>query len=547
MNGTHTVTAIVTLLLVATVLVPATFRQTEREHAEELPTASTWGYPVEAFGAVKDCTTDDSASIQAAIDEATSAGGGVVAFSAGCYSLGKHDRGKPETDHALIVRAPVNYDGVFGGIQLVGAGKDVTFLDFRGTGQAIEFGDWDGDPSFSATAQVSGIEIRDLSIRQRGARRSGIAIAGEVFTQFRLENLSIGTPRADYYKASPASQGFAQGVVLYGVSDFGIIENLFMPGNAVGVSLTGQGNGVSIRSVDIAGDPDASSPQVGIVIKDSVNVSIANSRFHDFSAGKSVAVRAEGQTWALTVMDNYFEDCRRGVWIYSDRINFAPRIVNNYFNSDRAGPNSVSVELGVPGGLWGVKSPVVSGNVFAHLPRDGTAVAVNNDVDGYLLESNVYLGSCVVGDKNGDYCTTDEDCPGSANCIHKSQQPKRIGANRKRGLDRDYHPATDASREVDSPSATAECMGASSASTVQIDGCSIVSFAGNETIRQIETCDDSNRGQEVRILCSRGQAPRFADGKGNLQLAGDFACTRNDTLLIACDGANWLEGSRSVN
>jgi hypothetical protein len=33
----------------------------------------------------------------------------------------------------------------------------------------------------------------------------------------------------------------------------------------------------------------------------------------------------------------------------------------------------------------------------------------------------------------------------------------------------------------------------------------------------------------------------------NLNLAGNFVTTANDTLTLMCDGVNWNEVSRSVN
>lgn len=45
-------------------------------------------YPVANYGAAADCSTDDSSAIQAAINAASSVGGGTVLFAPGCYAIG---------------------------------------------------------------------------------------------------------------------------------------------------------------------------------------------------------------------------------------------------------------------------------------------------------------------------------------------------------------------------------------------------------------------------------------------------------------------------
>lgn len=63
-------------------------------------------FDVVAYGAAGDGSTNDAAAIQEAIDAATAAGGGIVSFPPGIYSI----------QSALVLKAGVVLEGAFGGI-----------------------------------------------------------------------------------------------------------------------------------------------------------------------------------------------------------------------------------------------------------------------------------------------------------------------------------------------------------------------------------------------------------------------------------------------
>lgn len=90
-------------------------------------------YDVTAYGALGDGVTDDCASIQAAIDAAEAAGGGVVFFPAGIYLL---DSSHPvETGVALNIDDDNVYlEGVGRGISKIRLGDDlnISLINFQG-------------------------------------------------------------------------------------------------------------------------------------------------------------------------------------------------------------------------------------------------------------------------------------------------------------------------------------------------------------------------------------------------------------------------------
>jgi hypothetical protein len=97
---------------------------------------------------------------------------------------------------------------------------------------------------------------------------------------------------------------------------------------------------------------------------------------------------------------------------------------------------------------------------------------------------------------------------------------------------------------------SAACTDTTPANTITANGCSMVSLlAGATQIKTINTCDAGNKGRTLTVLCGAG-TPSFGDAPasgGNLFIGAAFTCTGNDSISFLCDGANWIETSRSVN
>lgn len=70
----------------------------------------------------------------------------------------------------------------------------------------------------------------------------------------------------------------------------------------------------------------------------------------------------------------------------------------------------------------------------------------------------------------------------------------------------------------------------------------IFTITGTTNITSITA---TNRSGSLVVLVFAG-ALTVTDGS-NLNLAGNFVTTANDTLTLMCDGVNWNEVSRSVN
>jgi hypothetical protein len=89
------------------------------------------------------------------------------------------------------------------------------------------------------------------------------------------------------------------------------------------------------------------------------------------------------------------------------------------------------------------------------------------------------------------------------------------------------------------------CKAAPAATVLAADGCNVIGLSGGGAVSSIRTCDSANAGRQLIVLCGTSSA-RVSDG-GNLALAGDFACTADDSLTLLCDGAKWVEITRSLN
>ena len=108
-------------------------------------------YNVKAYGAKGDGVTDDAAAIQAAINAAIAAGGGIVFFPPGTY----------ETTSTLS--KPMS----FGGPSIIGAGYNSTSISYSGTGSSLYIQGGSGALSgievsgitFNGTSSSNGIEI----------------------------------------------------------------------------------------------------------------------------------------------------------------------------------------------------------------------------------------------------------------------------------------------------------------------------------------------------------------------------------------------------
>ena len=86
----------------------------------------------------------------------------------------------------------------------------------------------------------------------------------EVMSQSRLEDLSIGTSRADWAPASGIDNGFATGLQMYGVSDFNYIDHVHGRHNLIHVDSQNQGNNNIFVNCDFQGHDSPTQAEIGI-------------------------------------------------------------------------------------------------------------------------------------------------------------------------------------------------------------------------------------------------------------------------------------------
>ena len=103
---------------------------------------------VKGYGAKGDGVTDDTAAIQAAVDAAEAAGGGIVFFPNGTYL----------TSSTLTVESS--------NVHLVGAGKSSTLINYTGSAVAVQVGD--------GIINAQNVQISNLYINDSGTGTIGI-------------------------------------------------------------------------------------------------------------------------------------------------------------------------------------------------------------------------------------------------------------------------------------------------------------------------------------------------------------------------------------
>lgn len=169
---------------------------------------------------------------------------------------------------------------------------------------------------------------------------------------------------------------------------------------------------------------------------------------------------------------------------------------------------------------------------------DGTFLAIG---DGAAEDQGIVMVDDA-GDHTIQYNTTDE--------VFDLSDPIRAGGT---GSEVTASSSNDLALNVDDgqfvkPDTTVwkECADTAGAATVTADDCNMITFTGSTSITTLNTCNAANTGRVLYISCG-AYTGTITDGN-NLDIAGDLECnTDADTLVLLCDGSNWLELSRSLN
>lgn len=307
-------------------------------------------YPASRYGVAAGASAaTNSAGLQAAIDAAATAGGGIVQLPTNTIST------------------PINFDTTLQikpYVTFAGSGVSSTYLRYTGTGTAISF----------ATGSVHRFHLRDFYLINAGSGAKGIASLGNPnsISRFRISNVQI--------------REFQYGLEL-NYSWVGLVENLIPIANTVaGVHCTaGQVNGIKFHGGEYTGNEigvliDGSSHNGvwldGVVIEDNEREGL-----------KSTASNMAG----LVIHACYFERNAASDLIspdvYMSGSSRSAQIVHNTFvprGSSAAGYYHVK--------LFGGSSPHVRGNSFVPLTGDRCVSIASSSVSNARIGVN-YWGS----------------------------------------------------------------------------------------------------------------------------------------------------------
>lgn len=226
--------------------------------ASAAPAASDVGlasyYDVKGYGARGDGVTDDTAAIQAAVDDARSNGGGVVYLPTGSYPVSRS----------------INITS--GSIGVRGVGMSSEIIGTAPTGNII----FAGRPTEGAPP-VQNVFFEDFAIRASVKKTSGAAIFGQYAERFRIEDV-----RAARHESAVAANNLYDsfyfryydtvaltnvniaashaGLTLFGRPDQSYGAGLWLHGGSrvllceVGVHIAGSSGGIAFEDVDIIGN-----------------------------------------------------------------------------------------------------------------------------------------------------------------------------------------------------------------------------------------------------------------------------------------------------
>jgi Pectate lyase superfamily protein/Right handed beta helix region len=217
-------------------------------------TALTSYFDVSGYGAQGDGTTDDTAAIQAAIDAAQAAGGGVVFLPSGSFAVGSTLR---------ITASGVGIRGVGATSEILGTAVD---------GDIIYAGRGDDAPH-----AVQEVFFEHFTVRAAVPKTSGAAIYCEYAERFRIDDVKAATQEAAstannlydgfyfrYFDTCLLSNVIAAcshtGLTLFGRPDQSYGAGLWLIGGsrvlgcATGVHIAGSSGGIAFEDVDIIGN-----------------------------------------------------------------------------------------------------------------------------------------------------------------------------------------------------------------------------------------------------------------------------------------------------
>jgi hypothetical protein len=322
--------------------------------------------------------------VQAAISDLPSTGGTVYMIP-GHYTLGAATAAVtiPILTSATDSRAYV----------LEGAGRDLVFLHYTGTGSAIRYPQVNTG-SVGSSWQSNRNVFRGFSILQNGTARTGNGIYLSYGSHNLFEDLSIGCLRSSISSGEPDT-GFSYGILMEGppsdeVSDFNTFQGCYFAGNTTGVFMENQCDNAKFYDCHFEPRQDVAVAQNGLLLSNGQGWTIHGCHFnyYDFDT-TSYGVRLQTVAQGVDIAGCYFEGNSNGVYLYTDGNQKGIHIHGNFFTGGST-TTAVGVRAGIDGATFTVAGLVVEANSFAGLSTSEIGVRIGSDVKDFKLLGNVY-------------------------------------------------------------------------------------------------------------------------------------------------------------
>lgn len=467
---------------------------------------------VRSFGAKGDGSANDATAIQAAITACSTAGGGVVYLPPGTYK----------------VTSPLEHKNF---VSLVGSGADSCTLRASGNVYAVNL------TGANRTA------IRDLTIDAAAVQSSGGGINMVAASlNARFENLYFGNNLFNSLNISGGSG------IVYGRT----LRWNGVTGHNTAITI---GDGTTLTTdvwlSDLSGTASTTADmQTWVdVARNTDTVELTNCIFLK-STSHPVRIGAFGAGGVLTLgrFNNVIVESGATGFFLQNATDF--KLTGCSANSNTTG---VDVQASCRGVSWrggaiqantGTGVVLRSGAVFTDF--DGVHIDANNQANGGFDDgvevqagaTDFKVQNCTIGNNvrtGGHQKYGVQINAGASDRFHI--EGNDLSGNDTGAFDNN---ATGAIQCVQGNTPWTQ-VGVASATTTTLPGGSVVLVSGTTTITSVTA---SYAGRVVTLVFSG--ALTFTDGS-NLQLAGNFVTTGNDTITLACDGSNWYEVARSVN
>jgi len=345
--------------------------------------------------------TTDSNPVQAALNDLPTTGG-TVYMVPGYYALGT---GSNAVTIPILTSSTDRRSYRF-----EGAGRDLVFLLYSGSGNAIRYPQVNTGTAGSSW-QSNQLVFRGFSLHQTGTARTGTGISCNYISESLFEDMNIGNVRTDR-SLGENDYGFEYGVHFSGgfgdeVSDFNRFHRIHALGNKWAIYIQNQGDNTVISECSFEPRQDSNDEQNGVFIGNSSGLTIKSNHFNFFGKNRSATnyTQAFGLSLGVDISGaviegNYFEGNSRGIRLADDPSGNAGHkdgivIQGNLFAmqdvyGDSGGNVAYGIEAGQNSATWFIRGLVIQGNQFQSIGDYSRGVRICSDVKSFVLQGNRY-------------------------------------------------------------------------------------------------------------------------------------------------------------